>query len=119
MNKNIFKDMSKIAGSAFSTASNIKNDVVDIVKHQVEVFVKKMNFITREEFNVVKKLIAKTSEELQDIKESAMASKEISKKKVSCSKMASKKTLGKCTTKDMKKLSTKKAVSKKVVSKKS
>ena len=49
-------DLAKLAGSAFAGAVNVKNDLSEYIKNQVESCFKKMNFVTREEFEVVKKI---------------------------------------------------------------
>ena len=52
----ILDDLAKLAGSTFTGAVNVKNEIAEYITQQIEKFIKKMNFVTREEFDVVKKL---------------------------------------------------------------
>ena len=52
----ILDDLAKLAGSTFTGAVNAKNEISEYIAQQIEKFIKKMNFVTREEFDVVKKL---------------------------------------------------------------
>ena len=53
----IIDDLVKLAGSTFSGVVDMKNDLSEYIKKQIESWGKKMNFITREEFEVLKKLV--------------------------------------------------------------
>lgn len=64
----ILQDISKLASSAFVTVVNAKNDLSQYIKYQIESFIKSMDFISREEFEVVKKLAAQNQLELQELK---------------------------------------------------
>lgn len=73
----IMDDLAKLAGSAFAGAVNMKNDLSEYIKNQVESCLKKMNFITREEFEVVEKMAMDNSialKKIQKTKESAIKS---------------------------------------------
>jgi BMFP domain-containing protein YqiC len=63
----LFQDLGKLASSAMSTAANAKNELTSFVKLQIEMFMKSMNFVTKEEFEVVKKLAEKNSMDLKKI----------------------------------------------------
>ncbi|MSO14499.1 accessory factor UbiK family protein [Rickettsiales endosymbiont of Trichoplax sp. H2] len=52
----ILDDLAKLAGSTFTGAVNVKNEISDYITTQIEIFIKKMNFVTKEEFEVVKKI---------------------------------------------------------------
>jgi BMFP domain-containing protein YqiC len=52
----ILDDLAKLAGSTFTGAVNVKNEISDYITTQIETFIKKMNFVTKEEFEVVRKL---------------------------------------------------------------
>ncbi|WP_236870631.1 accessory factor UbiK family protein [Candidatus Bandiella numerosa] len=52
----ILDDLAKLAGSTFTSAVNVKNEIAEYITQQIEKLIKKMNFVTREEFDVVKKL---------------------------------------------------------------
>lgn len=51
-----FSKLSKLAGSAFATANNAKNDLLQQIKQHVESMMNGMNFVKRDEFEVVKKI---------------------------------------------------------------
>jgi len=70
MNKDnkFFDDISKIASSAFATAANIKREIGSYVKDHVEALVKKMNFVTKDEFDVLRKITSKAKQDLIEIK---------------------------------------------------
>ncbi|ETO22023.1 putative histone H1/H5 family protein, HCT subfamily [Reticulomyxa filosa] len=70
MNKDnkFFDDISKIASSAFATAANIKREISSYVKDHVEALVKKMNFVTKDEFDVLRKITSKAKQDLIEIK---------------------------------------------------
>ena len=52
----ILDDLAKLAGSTLTGAVNAKNEISEYITQQIEKLIKKMNFVTREEFDVVKKL---------------------------------------------------------------
>lgn len=67
-NNSIFKDIKKMAGSLFSSAIDVKNDLSEYVKEHVETFISGMNFATREELDVLKKMLIETNKELETLK---------------------------------------------------
>ena len=52
----ILDDLAKLASSTFTGAVNAKNDLSEYITNQIETFIKKMNFVTKKELDVVKKL---------------------------------------------------------------
>ena len=57
-----FDDIAKVATSAAGTLTGMKGEIEHIVRHKVESFINSMNLVTREEFEVVSAMIAKTRE---------------------------------------------------------
>lgn len=66
-NNKILEDVSKLASSALATAVNVKNDLSHYIKNQVEVLVKKMNFVTRKEFNTIKKVVIQNQLDIEKL----------------------------------------------------
>ncbi|AIF80881.1 hypothetical protein I862_01590 [endosymbiont of Acanthamoeba sp. UWC8] len=82
-----FEDFSKLASSAFASAATMRRELSDYVRQYVESFVKKMDFVTKDELEVVKKIALQTDKELQQLKkhmniEEAKAPKKQEKSKV-------------------------------------
>ena len=55
-NNRIIDDIARLASSTFTGAVNVKNELSEYITQQIEKLMKKMNFVTREEFDVIKKL---------------------------------------------------------------
>lgn len=82
-NNKIFDDVSKLANSALTSALNVKNELYNYIKQQVEILIKKMNFVTREEFNKVKKTVMANKaaiEKLSPVKKTTTTTKKASSK---------------------------------------
>lgn len=83
----ILDDLAKLAGSTLTGVVNMKNEISEYINHQIEKFIKNMNFVTREEFDVVKKLAQDNRSMLEKIKVKKTSGKKtvskISKTKVS------------------------------------
>ena len=65
----ILDDLAKLAGSTFTGAVNVNNEIAEYITQQIEKLIKKMNFVTREEFDVVKKLAQDNRLMLEKIKD--------------------------------------------------
>ncbi len=52
----ILDDLTRLAGSTFSGIVNVKSELSSFIQNKIETFIKSMDFVTREEFEVVKKL---------------------------------------------------------------
>ncbi|MDZ5762448.1 putative membrane fusogenic activity protein [Candidatus Cyrtobacter comes] len=68
MGKDIFDSISKFTNSSISTISEMWKDLGVFVKNQVESTIKGMNFITRSEFEALKKLVIQNKIEIEKIK---------------------------------------------------
>ena len=63
----LFQDISRLANSAISGAANVKNELSNFIKLQIEMLLKNMNFVTREEFEIVKKIAEKNSLDIKKL----------------------------------------------------
>ena len=68
-NNKILQDLSRLANSALSTALQAKNDMAKTIRHHVETFIKKMNFITKREHDVVKKMVTQQSLDIKTLQQ--------------------------------------------------
>jgi len=123
--KKFFDDFSKLATSTFSSMVNMKNELSNIVKEQIKSALKSMDFVTRNEFNALKKMTSdmklamdgskpsanKGKSEAKTAAKKAPAKKAAVKKVVAAKKAAVKKVIAQ-------KTSAKKVVAKKVITKK-
>ena len=55
----------KLAGSAFNTAVSAKNDLSELIKHQVESYIRGMNFVTKGEFDALKSVVLDLRDEVR------------------------------------------------------
>ncbi len=60
----LINSICKLAGSALNTAVNAKNDLSELIKQQIENFVRGMNFVSKEEFDSLKKTVLDLQEEI-------------------------------------------------------
>ena len=63
-----FDDLAKVANSAVGTVAGMKDEIEQMVRHRVEKFVDGMNLVTREEFDVVQAMVAKSREEQEKLR---------------------------------------------------
>ena len=63
-----FDDLAKVANSAVGTMAGMKDEIEQMVRHRVEKFVDGMNLVTREEFDVVQAMVAKSREEQEKLR---------------------------------------------------
>ena len=89
----ILSDISKMAVDAMDTFSGIKKEVETIVSLKVNKIINKMNLVKRDEFEVLKKLVQKLSNENEKLRKKRTSKKKISKviKKKAKPKRSSKK----------------------------
>lgn len=62
-----FDDLAKVANSAVGTVAGMKDEIEQMVRHRVEKFVDGMNLVTREEFDVVQAMVAKSRKEQEKL----------------------------------------------------
>jgi BMFP domain-containing protein YqiC len=88
--KKFLDDVSKIATSTFASMVNMKNEFSNIVKEQIKSTLKGMDFVTRNEFNALKRLTSEIKMELDNNKLGGQTMKKKAAKKV-VKKVAAKK----------------------------
>ena len=89
----ILSDISKMAVDAMGTFSGLKKEVETIVSLRVNKVINKMNLVKRDEFEVLKKLVQKLSNENEKLRKKRTSKKKITKvtrKKVKTKKGAKK-----------------------------
>jgi len=64
----IFEDIAKVASGAAGTIMDMKRDIEDMVSHQLEKILQKMNLATKEEFDTLKEMLAKCRMEQEELK---------------------------------------------------
>ena len=85
----ILSDISKMAVDAMDTFSGVKKEVETIVSLKVNKIINKMNLVKRDEFEVLKKIVQKLSNENEKLRKKRTSKKKISnviKKKVKTKK---------------------------------
>ena len=75
----ILSDISKMAVDAMDTFSGLKKEVETIVSLKVNKIINKMNLVKRDEFEVLKKLVQKLSNENEKSRKNRASKKKISK----------------------------------------
>ena len=75
----ILSDISKMAVDAMGTFSGLKKEVETIVSLKVNKVINKMNLVKRDEFEVLKKLVQKLSDQNKKLKVKRTSKKKISK----------------------------------------
>ena len=75
----ILSDISKMAVDAMDTFSGVKKEVEIIVSLKVNKVINKMNLVKRDEFEVLKKLVQKLSNENEKLRKKRTSKKKISK----------------------------------------
>lgn len=64
----LFEDIAKMASGAAGGLLEMKRELDEIVRAQVEKLLQKMNFVTREEFDTVQGMLAKSRMEQEELK---------------------------------------------------
>ena len=75
----ILSDISKMAVDAMDTFSGLKKEVETIVSLKVNKVINKMNLVKRNEFEVLKKIVQKLSNENEKLRKKKTSKKKISK----------------------------------------
>lgn len=66
-NSKFFEDIAKLASGAGSTFMEMKHEIDNMVMTQVDKVLRRMNLVTREEFDAVKEMAAKARTEQEKI----------------------------------------------------
>ncbi len=64
----ILKNLTKLVEKGFFTSRDLKNAVEESIKFKLESIINKLNLVSREEFEVQKKVIQKLQKELNKLK---------------------------------------------------
>lgn len=103
-NSPFFDDLAKMATGAFSSVLEMRHEVERMVQQQFDKFSSKMDFVSREEFEVVRAMAQKAREEnaalRKDLdalkpKKTSKTAKKAAPKKTTAKKTAAKKTAAK------------------------
>ncbi len=63
----LFQDIARLASSAVATAAGAKHEFMEFSRQQLETLLKEMQFVTREEFEVVKKIAIENRLRLEEL----------------------------------------------------
>ena len=64
-----FEDFAKLAGNAFGIAGNMGKEFETLFQSQIDMVIKKMNLVSREELEAVKAIAVKARDEQEALKE--------------------------------------------------
>ena len=62
------RNITELIEKGLFTSKNLKKEVEDTLKFQMEIIANKMNFVSREEFDVQKKVVEKLEKKINKIK---------------------------------------------------
>lgn len=63
MSKNFLDELNKLAGSAFSSAVQAKDSLIEFIKEHVDSFMSSKNMVSRDEFEALKETVMKLQKE--------------------------------------------------------
>ena len=63
-----FRNITELVEKGIFTSKDLKKEIEDIIKFKVESIANKLNLVSREEFEVQKKIIEKLKEDLKKLK---------------------------------------------------
>jgi len=76
------KNIAELIEKGFYTSKDLKNEVEDVLKFKLDEISNKLNLVSREEFEVQKKIIEKLQKEIENLKSKKnQSSKKINKVK--------------------------------------
>ena len=61
-------NITELIEKSLSTSKGLKKEAEDLLKFKMEIFANRLNFVSREEFEVQKKIIAKLQKDLNKLK---------------------------------------------------
>ena len=64
----LLRNITELIEKGLFTSKNLKKEVEDTLKFQMEIIGNKMNFVSREEFDVQKKIVEKLEKKINKIK---------------------------------------------------
>ncbi len=64
----LLRNITELIEKGLFTSKNLKKEVEDTLKFQMEIIANKLNFVSREEFDVQKKIVEKLEKKINKIK---------------------------------------------------
>ena len=64
----LLRNITELIEKALFTSKNLKKEVEDMIKFKMEIIANRLNFVSREEFEVQKKIIEKLEKNLNKLK---------------------------------------------------
>ena len=77
----LFGNITQLIEKGLLTSKDLKKDAEDLLKFKMEIIVNNLNLVSREEFEVQKKIIEKLQKELEKLKIQKIKKKPIKAKK--------------------------------------
>ena len=77
----LFGNITQLIEKGLLTSKDLKKDAEGLLKFKMEIIANKLNFVSREEFEVQKKIIEKLQKELTQLKTQKIKKKPIKAKK--------------------------------------
>jgi BMFP domain-containing protein YqiC len=77
---NFFRDISKLIENGLFSSKDLKKEVEQALKFKIENIASKLNLVSREEFEVQKKILEKTQKELRQLKSKSNLKVNLNKK---------------------------------------
>jgi BMFP domain-containing protein YqiC len=74
----LFSNITELIENSLLTSKDLKKELDNIIKNNVEIFASKLNLVSREEFEVQKKIVENLRKKLDKLKKE----KKINKKKI-------------------------------------
>ena len=69
-NKNFLDELNKLAGTAFSSAVQAKDSLMEVIKQHMDSLMKSKDLVSREEFEALKAIVMNTQKKTADKKSS-------------------------------------------------
>ncbi|AIL65140.1 hypothetical protein NOVO_03770 [Rickettsiales bacterium Ac37b] len=66
-NKTFFDDVAKLTGDLLSSLGNMKNETEVFVQNKISSYFEKMNYVKREEFEVLKEMVLQIRKEQEKL----------------------------------------------------
>ena len=82
-NNDFLDNFAKLAESGFSSAVNVKNEMTNIIRNQVDAILNKLNFVKQEEFIALKKICLENQKQIKSMKNQDAKSKNAKSKNAS------------------------------------
>jgi len=64
----LLRNIAELIEKGLFTSKDLKKEVEDAIKFKIEIIANKLNFVSREEFEIQKKIVTKLQKDLEKIK---------------------------------------------------